>query len=161
MLPALAAVLACAARAADDPAASLERTVADATGSARVTVVHFWAPWCPNCRSELANGGWSGFITSHPDVNFVFVTIWSSDDGRAVLEKNGVAASGNVRLLVHPNGSRARGQKVTEMLGLPISWIPTTWIFRDGKLRYAMNYGELRFPVLGQLIRDSADSWEH
>ena len=46
-------------------------------------------------------------------------------------------------------------------LGIPISWIPSTWVFRQGKLRYAMNYGELRFPMLQQLVRDSSDAWEH
>jgi thiol-disulfide isomerase/thioredoxin len=157
---AAAALLACAARAAEDPASAFERRVADATKSANVTVVHFWAPWCPNCRAELANGGWSGFIAANPNVNFVFITIWSAADGRDVLEKNGVGSDKNFQLLVHPNGSRAKGEKVTELLGLPISWIPTTWVFRDGKLRYALNYGELRFPVLGQLIKDSSDSWD-
>jgi hypothetical protein len=72
-----------------------------------------------------------------------------------------VGAQKNFRLLLHPNASRQDGQKVSELLGLPISWIPTTWVFREGKLRYAMNYGELRFPVLEQLIRDSSDSWDH
>jgi len=48
---------------------------------------------------------------------------------------------------------------VSQVLGLPVSWIPTTWVFKDGNLTYAMNYGELRFPVLKQLIEDSKDSW--
>ena len=48
---------------------------------------------------------------------------------------------------------------MTQFLGLPITWLPTTWIFREGQLRYAMNYGELRFPILQQLIRDTADKW--
>jgi thiol-disulfide isomerase/thioredoxin len=160
LAPAIAAALmACSARAADDPASALEQRLAQATASAKVTVVHFWAPWCPNCRAEFANGGWSGFIAANPGVNFVFVTIWSPADGREVLEKSGVGAEANFQLLVHPNGSRARGEKVTELLGLPLSWIPTTWVFRDGKLRYAMNYGELRFGVLQQLVKDSSDSW--
>jgi thiol-disulfide isomerase/thioredoxin len=160
-LPAVAALLlSCPARAAGD-AAALEQHLADTTKSASVTVVHFWAPWCPNCRAELANGGWSGFIAANPDVNFVFVTIWNPTDGRDLLEKNGVGAERNFQLLLHPNASRARGEKVSELLGLPISWIPTTWVFREGKLRYAMNYGELRFPVLEQLVKDSADKWEH
>ena len=50
---------------------------------------------------------------------------------------------------------------MTVFLGQPVSWIPTTWVFRDGNLRYALNYGELRFPLLQQLIRDSSDKWEH
>jgi thiol-disulfide isomerase/thioredoxin len=158
---AFAALLCRAAGAADTPAAAIERQVAEATKSANVTVVHFWAPWCPNCKAELANGAWSAFIAANPNVNFVFVTIWNPTDGRELLEKNGVGAQGTFRLLLHPNGSRQRGEKVSELLGLPISWIPTTWVFREGKLRYAMNYGELRFPVLEQLIKDSSDSWEH
>ncbi len=46
-------------------------------------------------------------------------------------------------------------------MDLPLTWVPTTWIFRDGRLRYALNYGEVRFPLLQQLIRDAADPWEH
>lgn len=162
LLPALAVVLiSCAAAAADTPTSLLEQRVAEATRSEKVTVVHFWAPWCPNCKSELANGGWSGFIAAHPDVNFIFITIWNPVDGHELLERNGVGAEKNFQLLLHPNGARKGENKVSEVLGLPISWIPTTWIFRSGKLTYAMNYGELRFPVLDQLIRDSTDSWDH
>ncbi len=155
-----AALLSSPGRAADAPATSVEQQLADAARSEKVTVVHFWAPWCPNCREELANGGWSGFIAANPNVNFVFVTIWNKADGHELLEKNGVGGEANFRLLLHPNGSRERASKVSEVLGLPISWIPTTWVFRDGKMRYAMNYGELRFPVLQQMIADSSDTWE-
>ena len=145
----------------DAPAVSIDQQVAAVTKSSSVTVVHFWAPWCPNCRSELSNGGWSQFIAANPGVNFVFVTIWNPADGREVLEKNGVGGQRNFQLLLHPNGSRVRGKMVDQMLGIPISWIPTTWVFRDGKLCYALNYGEVRFPLLQQLIRDAADPWEH
>jgi thiol-disulfide isomerase/thioredoxin len=147
-------------RADDKPVSAIEQQVADATSSAKVTVVHFWAPWCPNCKAELANGGWSGFIAGNPDVNFVFVTIWNPVDGRDMLGKYGVGPQKNFQLLLHPNGSRKKGEKVTELMGIPISWIPTTWIFRDGKLCYAMNFGELRFPMLQQLIKDSTESWD-
>jgi thiol-disulfide isomerase/thioredoxin len=156
-----AVLMASLGRASQTPSLALEQQLAEATQSERVTVVHFWAPWCPNCKAELAHGGWSGFIAANPGVNFVFVTLWSPLDGRELLERNGVGAENNFQLLLHPNGSRERGQKVSEILGLPISWIPTTWVFRDGTLRYAMNYGELHFPVLGQLIRDASDSWDH
>jgi thiol-disulfide isomerase/thioredoxin len=162
LLPALAAVLmACAASAAETASATVEQQLAEATRSSNVTVIHFWAPWCPNCRAELANGAWSRFIAANPSVNFVFVTLWNSADGHEMLAKNGVGAEKNFRLLLHPNGSREREQKVSSLLGLPISWIPTTWVFKDGKLRYAMNYGELHFPMLQQLIRDSSNTWDH
>jgi thiol-disulfide isomerase/thioredoxin len=161
LIAALAAsLMSFTARAADTASSPLEQQLAAATQSGNVTVIHFWAPWCPNCKAELANGGWSGFIAANPNVNFVFVTIWNPADGRELLEKNGVGAEKNFQLLLHPNGSKLRGEKVSELLGLPISWIPTTWVFREGKLRYAMNYGELRFPVLDQLIRDSSETWD-
>ena len=123
-------------------------------------MVHLWAAWCPNCRAELANGGWSTFIAANPDVNFVFVTVWNAEDGRGMLAANGVGSQPNVLVLLHPNTSRKREDKVTELLGMPVSWIPTTWVYRGGRLRYALNYGELRFPMLGQMIRDSTEKWD-
>jgi hypothetical protein len=42
-----------------------------------------------------------------------------------------------------------------------VSWIPTTWVFRDGTLRFALNYGELRFAMLDQLVKDASDKWSH
>jgi len=160
LLACAAAALIGPARAQTAAAGTIEQQVADATRSSKVTVVHLWAPWCPNCKAELANGGWSGFIEANPGVNFVFVTIWNPADGHEVLAKFEVGTQANFQLLLHPNGSRKKGDKVSELLGMPISWIPTTWIFKDGKLRYAMNYGELRFPMLQQLIRDSSDTWD-
>ncbi|HEY1794087.1 MAG TPA: thioredoxin fold domain-containing protein [Opitutaceae bacterium] len=155
-----AAILLSAPLRAQDAPADVESQVAEATRSKAVTVVHFWATWCPNCRDELKDGGWSGFIAAHPGVDFVFVEIWDAADGRTVLSRYGVGPQRNVTLLHHPNTSRKRGEMVSQMLGMPISWIPTTWVFRDGKLRYAMNYGELRFGMLDRLVRDTTDSWD-
>ena len=47
------------------------------------------------------------------------------------------------------------------LLILPLSWIPTTWIYKGGDLRYALNYGEIRFPVLQQFLADSQSEWSH
>lgn len=140
---------------------ALEARLAEAVKSPDVTVVHLWAPWCPNCRSELADGKWSRFIARNPDVHFIFVTIWNAQDGRAVLARYGVGGEPNFTLYLHPNGSRHRGEMVSTLLGLPVSWIPTTWVFRNGHLSYALNFGELRFEMLQQLIADSRSSWEH
>ncbi len=139
----------------------IEQHVADAVKASQVTVVHFWAPWCPNCKAELAKNGWSTFLESNADVNFIFVTVWHGEDGRALLEKNGVGAQKNFQLLLHPNPIRKGDGRMTSFLGLPVTWIPSTWVFKDGQLRYALNYGELHFPLLQQLIRDSSDKWEH
>ena len=140
----------------------IETEVAKIVASTKPTVVHFWAPWCPNCYGELKKGGWSSFINANPDVNFVFITSWSGDngDGRAMLEKLGVGPQKNFQLFLHPNTSRRDGEKMNSFLGLPMLWLPATWVFREGKLRYALNYGEVRFPILQQLVKDAASKWE-
>ena len=149
------------ANATDTAVAALEQHVNTLVQAPKTTVVHFWAPWCPNCKAELANDGWANFIAANPDVEFVFITAWSDTkgDGHAMLASHGLGAQKNFQLCLHPNTSRRRDDKMTTFLGLPVTWIPTTWIFREGKLRYALNYGEVRFPMLQQMITDSSDKW--
>lgn len=130
-----------------------------AVRSPDVTVVHLWAPWCSNCKSELSSGGWARFLADNPKVHVIFVTVWNPADGRDTLERYGIGTQPNLELLLYPNNSRKKGEKVTALLGLPVSWIPTTWVFKDGQLRYALNYGELRFPILQQMVADSTSDW--
>jgi len=85
----------------------------------------------------------------------------SSDDGVAYLTEHGVGGQPNVQLLHHPNHVRKGEGSIQYFMDLPITWVPTTWVFRDGKLRYALNYGETRFPMLQQMIADTAATWEH
>ncbi|MBE7537738.1 MAG: thioredoxin fold domain-containing protein [Opitutaceae bacterium] len=137
----------------------IENQVSEISHSQDVTVVHFWAPWCSNCAAELADGAWSSFVASNPKVHFVFVTIWNTEDGRDLLARHGLGKQANFQLLLHPNGSRRQEDMMRTFMGFPVTWTPTTWVFRDGKLRYALNYGEIRFPMLQQMLDDTARSW--
>jgi hypothetical protein len=155
-------ILATLARA-ETPAGWLlvEEEVAAEVAKPQITVVHFWAPWCPNSTAEHRVRGWATFLGSNPDVRFIFVTIRSSDDGYAYLAGQGVKDQPNLRRLHHPNHVRKGEGSIQNFMDIPLSWVPSTWVFRDGKLRYALNYGEVRFPLLQQLIRDAADEWAH
>lgn len=139
-------------------ASSAEEQVVQAIKAPTLSVVHLWAPWCGNCQSELKSGGWTKTVSDNPNVKFYFVSVWNSgEDGRALLAKYQIAQQPNVTILADP-GPRGPGH-VKQFAGLPLSWIPTTWIFKGGDLRYALNYGEMRFPVLQQLISDSNSEW--
>ncbi|HEY2799458.1 MAG TPA: thioredoxin family protein [Chthoniobacterales bacterium] len=142
------------------PNDSAQLQVAEAIKAPGISVVHLWAPWCSNCQAELKSGGWAKMVKANPNVKFYFVSIWDKgDDGRAILAKNDLTNQPNVTVLADP-GPRGSGH-IKEFAGLPVSWIPTTWVFKGGNLFYAMNYGELHFPVLQQFIADSDNSWEH
>ena len=138
--------------------ASAEQTVAEAVKGQTISVVHLWAPWCSNCQHELKSGGWTKMVKDNPSVKFYFVSIWNSGgDGREMLAKYDLAQQPNVNVLADP-GPRGAGH-IQKFLGLPVSWIPTTWVFKGGDLRYALNYGEIRFPMLQQMITDSGAEW--
>lgn len=139
----------------------VDRQVADAIKSSEITIVHLWAPWCTNCMVELKDGGWTSFIEANPEVHFIFVTVWSDKDGRDVLEKSGVAEKANVTILSHPNTKRSGSDRVHSFVGMPVTWVPTTGVFKDGKMYYYLGYGEIHFPLLQQLIRDSRNAWVH
>jgi hypothetical protein len=84
-------------------------------------VVHLWAPWCSNCQAELKTGGWTKIINENPQVKFYFVSIWNDgQDGRAMLNKFGIAAQPNVTILADP-GPRRGENKIKQLAGLPLS----------------------------------------
>jgi len=137
-----------------------EQQAIEAIKSPDLSVVHLWAPWCSNCQAELKSGGWLKMVKDNPQVKFYFVSVWNGgEDGRAMLTKFQIADQPNVRILADP-GPRA-GNKIKQFAGLPLSWIPTTWIYKGGDLRYALNYGEVRFSVLQQFLEDSKSEWSH
>lgn len=145
-------------RAEPSPA---EQKVLEAIKSPDLTVVHLWAPWCSNCQAELKSGGWLKMAKDNPQVKFYFVSVWNNgEDGRSMLQKFQLTDQSNVTFLADP-GPRKGDNKIKQFAGMPLSWIPTTWIYKGGDLRYALNYGEVRFPVLQQFLEDSKSEWSH
>ena len=142
-------------------APAAEQQVLDAVKAPDVTVVHLWAPWCSNCQAELKSGGWLKMAKENPKTRFIFVSVWDNgNDGRAMLEKFGVANQANDTITADP-GPRTGEAKIKQFAGLPLSWIPTTLVYKGGDLYYALNYGEIRFPVLQQFLADSESEWSH
>jgi thiol-disulfide isomerase/thioredoxin len=141
-------------------ASPAEQQLSEAIKAPGLSVVHLWAPWCSNCQAELKSGGWLKTIKENPQVKFYFVSVWNGgEDGRAMLTKFEIAAQANVTILADPGPRGA--DKIKRFLDLPLSWIPTTWVFKGGDLRYALNYGEVRFDVLQQFLADSNSEWSH
>ena len=141
-------------------ASAAEDQVREAIKSPALTVVHLWAPWCSNCQTELKSGGWLKTVKENPTTKFIFVSVWNNgEDGRAMLDSYELTQQPNVTVAADP-GPRT-GDKIKQFAGLPLSWIPTTWIYKGGDLRYALNYGEVRFPVLQQFLEDSQAEWSH
>src|SRR4051794_24412364 len=142
-------------------ASPAEQQVAEAIKAQNLSVVHLWAPWCSNCQAELKSGGWLKTVKENPQVKFYFVSVWNSgEDGRAMLTKYELANQPNVTIVADP-GPRSGAEKIKCFLDLPLSWIPTTWIYKGGDLRYALNYGEVRFDVLQQFFADTQSEWSH
>ena len=119
-------------------------------------VVHFWAPWCGNSKREL-NAGWSGLVEAHPEVSFTFVTIWNEGESGAQLMRAYNIPNRVRELLAQPPGGNGR---IDEFLDLPVTWIPSTWIFNNnGELAFAMNYGEMKMETIDHLLDVSARDW--
>lgn len=139
--------------------AALEQQVGDLLKQPGATVVHLWATWCGNCGREFKEGGWQKFVETNPQTRFVFVTFWNDGtDGRAQLAASGIGSQSNVTILGHP-GPRKGELKSTHFLGTPVTWLPSTWIYDKNKLKFALNYGEIRFDILQQLLEDAQAKW--
>ncbi len=142
-------------------ASAAEEQVSEIVKAPGLSVVHLWAPWCSNCQAEMKSGGWVKMIKDNPQTRFVFVSVWNSgDDGKAMLKKFEIGDQANVTILADP-GPRSGNDRIKRFLDLPLNWIPTTWVYKGGDLRYALNYGEVRFPVLQQFLEDSNSEWSH
>ena len=138
-----------------------DQQIADSIKTSDISVVHLWAPWCSNCQTELKSGGWLKMVKANPQVKFYFVSVWNDGgDGKSMLQRFQIAEQPNVTILAD-SGPRRGDHKIKQFAGMPVSWIPTTWVYKEGDLRYALNYGEARFDVLQQFIEDSKNEWSH
>ena len=146
--------------ARSDTLTEAEKRVQGIIAQDGVHVVHFWAPWCPNSKNELQNG-WYEVVEQYEDVSFTFVTIWNDgESGAETLDR--YAIPDRVVELTQPDHgpSEEEANRRKEFLDLPVTWIPTTWIFHNnGELAFAMNYGEMDMETLGHLISMTRKDW--
>ena len=137
-----------------------EKSVAAIVQTDGIHVVHFWAPWCSNSIDELRNG-WYEVVERHPSVSFTFVTIWNDgESGREAMERFGLPE--RVTEVTQPDfgPSDDKAQRRRAFLGLPVTWIPTTWVFhKNGELAFAFNYGELEMEQIDRAIEGVRSPW--
>jgi thiol-disulfide isomerase/thioredoxin len=137
-----------------------EKSVSSIIQTDGIHIVHFWAPWCSNSIDELRDG-WYELVERHPDVTFTFVTIWNDgESGRDTMERFGIPE--RVTEVTQPDfgPSEDKAQRRRAFLGLPVTWIPTTWVFhKNGELAYAFNYGELEMEQIDRAIAGARSSW--
>lgn len=142
------------------PSTEAEAFVQNRVSQDGLHVVHFWAPWCSNSKSELANG-WSDLVEDNPDVTFTFVTVWNDNqDGASTLDTYDLPS--RVAEVTQPDlgPSDIESNRRHSFLSLPITWIPSTWIFHNnGELAFAMNYGEMEMQTIQSLLDVTARDW--
>lgn len=145
---------------ADTARTEAEQRVADLIAQDGIHVVHFWAPWCGNSIAELREG-WDTVVNANEDVSFTFVTIWN--DGNSGMDKlSAYDLPGRVLELTQPDygPSNDKSLRRRAFLGLPVTWIPSTWIFhKNGELAFALNYGEMPMATLQHLIDVTRADW--
>lgn len=148
------------------PATSVEPTSAAAErvqsiiAEDGVHVVHFWAPWCPNAKNELA-AGWGDVVRANPDVSFTFVSIWNDgESGQDVLAEHNIPDRVLTLTQADPGPSDNESERRRRFLGLPVTWSPSTWIFhKNGELAFALNYGEMPMTTIQSLLDVTQADW--
>ena len=142
------------------PATEAEARVQDRIEEDGLHVVHFWAPWCANSKNELDNG-WAGLVADNPEVSFTFVTVWNdNEDGAAMLDDYNLPD--RVVEVTQPDlgPSDVEANRRYSFLSLPVTWIPSTWIFHsNGELAFAMNYGEMEMGTIQTLLDATRAEW--
>lgn len=141
------------------PSTDAERAVATAVARGGIQVVVFWADWCGNSISQLERG-LADAIAKHEDVGFTFVSLWASGaSGLDTLRAYGIPERAEVVAQPGVGQDAPKEYRDTQFLGLPVTWIPTTWVFREGRLAYAFNYGEVTREQLDTAIEGAKSAW--
>lgn len=142
------------------PPAEAEARVREIVAAPGVHVVHFWAPWCDNSVNEL-RAGWYDLVEQNPEATFTFVTVWNDGaSGRETMDRYALPARVAELTLPDPGPSADEAQRRRAFLGLPLTWIPSTWIFHEnGRLAFALNAGEMDMATLQHLIDAAARNW--
>lgn len=142
------------------PTTEAEARVQDRIRTDGLHVVHFWAPWCSNSLHELENG-WAQLVADNPNVSFTFVTVWNDNErGTAVL--NNYDLPDRVVEVTQPDlgPSNDVSNRRRSFLSLPVTWIPSTWIFhKNGELAFALNYGEMKMHTIQSLLDATRADW--
>ena len=133
--------------------ADADRQLREAVARPGVHVVHVWAPWCDNSLREL-EPVWAGDTGAD---SVTFATVWNDGaSGADALRQHGVS----VPEVVVPGPKPEKADRRLTLLGLPVTWIPTTWVFnRGGLLAYAFNYGEITADQLAEAVADARRTW--
>lgn len=150
---------AASARPSSEARSPAEQRVQEIIRQDGIHVVHLWAPWCSNSTGELGNG-WDALVQQNEDVSFTFVTIWNAGaDGTQTLDAYDLPE--RIVELTAPGGSETNeADRITSFLDLPVTWIPTTWVFHNnGELAFAMNYGEMQMETIQRLIDVTRQDW--
>lgn len=142
------------------PTSPAEQRVQSIIADDGVHVVHFWAPWCPNAKSELA-AGWDALIADNPEVSFTFVSIWNDGaPGTEVLKQYNIQERVVTLTQADPGPSDNEAERRRRFLGIPVTWTPSTWIFhQNGELAFAMNYGEMPMETIQSLLDATQADW--
>lgn len=136
-----------------------EQHVRDILDEGEIEVVIFWAAWCGNSISQLERG-LAEAVQEHEDVGFTFVSLWDEGrDGADTLRAYGIPS--RARVLAQPGVGQGapKEERRKAFMGLPVTWIPTTWVFRNGTLAYAFNYGEVTREQLDAALSGARSSW--
>lgn len=142
------------------PTTEAETYVQNVISKGGVHVVHFWAPWCSNSRSELKNG-WSDLVRDNPEVTFTFVTVWNDGEaGPSLLDEHDLPERVREVTQADLGPSNDESNRRRSFLSHPVTWIPSTWIFHNnGELAFAMNYGEMEMNTIQSLLDVTRTDW--